>query len=1665
MRNNFSAFVMAFALVILSGAFGTAWADLQGDGSQSKPYKIASLADWKIFVSMCNNDSTYGAGKYFELTSDITIEGEYTSTYDVSQRTAFNELIVGNFSGTFNGGDHTLTFNYTKIAGGDGIAPFDQIANATIRNLKVAGTISTNKNYAGGIAYLSDGSSTIENCTVSITINSSIKGAGWHGGFVGRNTGALTFKNCVFNGSLLGSKTYQCGGFVGYLNGSASVSFTDCFFAPAQVTVTTSATFSYSRNGGTSSFTRAYYTTPLSEGYYGVVDQGTRVYATAPNDRFTKKITALDNNQYWAEGSTNITGLLPAYVLSSANSLRYNVEFDGATLTSVTDYTASITKDGQTVTTITETGTYTLTITGKGDYAGSFSRNFEVYSAGSVPYISANGRLMSHEAEQWSATSTPSGDWWYVTGETTIGGRIDISGKKYLILCDGATLTLPKGIHLTKGNTLYIYGQSAGTGKLIINGVDDQQAGIGGNDGEQCGTLYVNGGEIEVKGGTYAAGIGGGKMGNSGTITISGGKVTAQGGSNGGAGIGGGNSGNVGTITISGGKVTAQGGSGGAGIGGYNKASGTVSLNWKNPTDRIYASSYKSNVEFFSGCEFILEGTDTLATTNNIGGKTIVPKLTATFNANGHGTAPASQSAGYGAKLTKPEALTADDYTFEGWYKESDCVNEWNFDSDTLTGNITLYGKWTATEYTITYNGVDGATFTEDNLATYTIETAEFTLTNPTKAGYTFTGWTGTGLNSATMTVTIPTGSKGDRTYTAGFEKNLSHWGKTDDYTPDGTSEKPYVISNADGWNLLVNELNIGNSYSGKVFRLDENLTVATMLGMNGTGFAGTFEGNSKTLTFNYEGADDYVAPFRNVNGGTIKDLTVKGTIKTSGEHVGGIVGQSSGETTIEACNFVGKLLTTNVGVTIGGGFVAENNGTLTISNSLYAPATLSDGETEPSADGSATFARNNGEGTSDITNSYYLRELGMAQGTKAYSVTASEGITVTLVEKSAKGFIHDERIYAGSGETVSLTISGGNTKDGYTFKGYAASAGTLTESEGKYSLTMPAENVTISAEFVENISYIDATGQSATTSNYTVMTSVMTNLTAGTYVVKESVTVSALTLVGDVELILCDGATLTVTGEVSGANSLVIYGQSSGTGTLIATTITLTDNKNLSVYGGTLTAGTISVAGTVTVKNATVNGEKYDGSGDSTTSYTVTFDSNGGSAVTSQTLKFKYGETVKATKPTDPTREGYTFRNWHLNGSEYDFSNAVSSDITLTAAWTFIKYTITYNLDGGTNDPDNPDSYDIELEVVLENPTKSGYTFMGWTGEGVTTPTIGLKIKFGSTGNRTYTANWEKNGSPSSDLNAPKFKYQSLLLDGKIAVSFAMDLSSLDETVRSKSYMTFDISGDKTSNNPQSCLERDSFTDDSGNKYYYFNCYIKSIEMANNIRAEFHYSDDKVVSKDYTARQYLNDMLADEEYAGDDDYSVAVRNLVKAIKDYGHYAQLMLSEYHDWSLGGDYAPIENENTYVGTDTVLVNEVKSATERYAFHKEIQGSEIQGVYFSLDLDSYTTINLLIEATSDVTASFKNGGGLLVEPQGNNQYLIEIEDIPAHELDKTYDVVINAGESSCEVNISALSYVYGVLTKETDHEYEPELAIALYKYYKANEAYRPLAGYTD
>ena len=111
------------------------------------------------------------------------------------------------------------------------------------------------------------------------------------------------------------------------------------------------------------------------------------------------------------------------------------------------------------------------------------------------------------------------------------------------------------------------------------------------------------------------------------------------------------------------------------------------------------------------------------------------------------------------------------------------------------------------------------------------------------------------------------------------------------------------------------------------------------------------------------------------------------------------------------------------------------------------------------------------------------------------------------------------------------------------------------------------------------------------------------------------------------------------------------------------------------------------------------------------------------------------------------PTKTGYKFDGWEVsgNGSKMDGNTFImgDADATITAKWTPIDYTIKCNTGGGQI-ASYPTSYTIESDtIIIPQPTKSGYTFAGWTGSNGNTPQKTVTISKSSTGDKTYDANW----------------------------------------------------------------------------------------------------------------------------------------------------------------------------------------------------------------------------------------------------------------------------------------------------------------------------------
>ncbi|MBQ7219776.1 MAG: InlB B-repeat-containing protein [Synergistaceae bacterium] len=449
-----------------------------------------------------------------------------------------------------------------------------------------------------------------------------------------------------------------------------------------------------------------------------------------------------------------------------------------------------------------------------------------------------------------------------------------------------------------------------------------------------------------------------------------------------------------------------------------------------------------------------------------------------------------------------------------------------------------------------------------------------------------------------------------------------------------------------------------------------------------------------------------------------------------------------------------------------------------------------------------------------------------------------------------------------------------------------------------------------------------------------------------------------------------------------------------------------------------------------------------------------------------------KAGDTVTLTYAGE-IPAGYDTVVFSVNGTAITGSTFTmpEGDVTITAALTPITYTITYNLDGGSlaEGVSNYTSYTVESDTfTLNNPAKDGCIFTGWIGDELTEAAQTVTIAQGSTGDRTYTANWEEE---SSGTPSPAFRYNSLILSGQIGVNFYVYIPD-DLPNSADCFMTFTISGKgNVSDEAHNLDENITYTDETG-KYYGFRCYINSIQMADTITATLHYGENNknTLTKDMSAKQYLDAFLAE---ADPENYGVDEK-LIAAVKDYGHYAQIMLKNEHGFTLGDDdnsYAVMDGESSFDASD---YGKVRVSTDEYAIvNGNVSGSGVSAVMQSLNLDSSTAINLYfdVESTADVSSwkAYIDGEEVDFSHYNDNRYKVVINNISAHKLGKTYTVRLEAAQTF-EVKVSALSYVNATLTEymsdySKDTNGDCDAVTALYNYYDATMAYRKARGYKD
>ena len=828
----------------------------------------------------------------------------------------------------------------------------------------------------------------------------------------------------------------------------------------------------------------------------------------------------------------------------------------------------------------------------------------------------------------------------------------------------------------------------------------------------------------------------------------------------------------------------------------------------------------------------------------------------ASYTANAAATlyAQYTSSTSNGA-ITLPSAPTKSGYTFKGWYDAASGGNKIT-SPYTPTKAITLYAQWTAEGYSITYT-LNGGTVS-GNPTSYTADTATFTLKNPTKNGYDFAGWTGSNGTTPQTSVSIAKGSTGNKSYTANWTPKTYSISYTLNSGTVSGNPTSYTIETATF--TLKNPTRTNYTFTGWTGSNGTSPETTVTIEKGSTGdksYTANWSQNAVTYTISYNynsGQKGTYAP----TSGTVGSYARISNPTRSGYTFAGWTITGMNPSTTKPCYYGnGSTDSTNTKVTSGtslNGITAQyfkdlrnTSGTVTftatwtenvvedneynISYSLGTGATA--GSPAPTSGTKGTYINIANPTRTNYTFTGW-NITGLDSGTHyhgtskptygnygATSVTGTSisGVKSTWFNLQATGTVTFTATWESTQTTTSYTISynydGGTkgtyaptsanvgsyvqisnpTKSGYTFKGWSISGLSVSYSSPAYHGTTQTDS--------SNTKVTSGTTLSGITSTY------FKNLRSSSGTVTFTATWEAVPAEDNeysITYVLGTGGTAGNPAPTSGTkgtyinianptranyefNGWNITGLDSGThyhgnskpswGNYGATSVTGTSISGVkSTWFSLQATGTVTFTATWTATSTA-------------TSYTISYNLDSGTAGTYTPTSGTVGEYVRI---SNPTKSGYTFTGWTISGinpsstnpcyhgsTQTDSSNTrvtsgtslsgitseyfknlrnTSGTVTFTATWestqTTTSYTIAYSLGGGQAGTYAPTSADVGSYVQISNPTRTNYTFAGWNITGMN-PTSTDKCYYGNyttdTGNQSTTA------TSLSGITATRFK------------------------------------------------------------------------------------------------------------------------------------------------------------------------------------------------------------------------------------------------------------------------------------------------------------------
>ena len=950
----------------------------------------------------------------------------------------------------------------------------------------------------------------------------------------------------------------------------------------------------------------------------------------------------------------------------------------------------------------TAAGTYTASITIDNATA---SVEFTVREKEKVSYLDETGEEKETADTNYTLvrSNTPTtwtSGWYVVDKDVTITSQIQVTGNAKLILTDGATLTAEKDVVCVgAGKSLTIYGQSGGTGALIVEG--DSNGILLGQ-----GPNTINGGNVVVTGKTYGINIG--SMGN---LVVNGGTITANGSRNTGAGI---YLGGLSKLTINGGDVTSSGGGQAISISSMDPGklilgTGLQVKAGASETDTIVpVDTFTSNIANYKWASIGRFHTHSFGTSyalSKVNAENDSITATCTDDLDNCNLAESD----YKATITIAAST-------EGGGKATLLGDAADFGLSNKDIAYTKNGT-PITEAEITNSGFYKASITVgDKTAFITYGVNEVNKDKDFNAGDAHGDFTVPAVATANATVTIPTTPDTGYELDAITVKNGDNTVASSKDGDNGTFTMPeagVVVSatfKLHDYTITKNEMTNGNVTVANTAKMGDTVTLTVT---PATGY------ELDTLTVKDSGNND-VTVTNNSFTMPASDITVSATFKL---HDYTITKNEMTNGSVTVANTAKMGDNVSMTVTPDAGYEVD---TITVLNSKNDTVTVTENAfTMPASDVnvSATFKKRNVPVVFAVSDDDKLCEAELLTDTESFASVGGNYTRQkddTFILRATAEDDYDYTIkFNGDAKEANACLTK-FTEDDYKLYADYLSANSLTASAQTelYFVTMPGV-----ADDALNIEV-----RFAKTKSFTILYQPAI-AAEGTETVWCKFTDSENKVYA---------AEMTSGLNMNGKSVWSVTLKSAFDPSKIAFVKVSKDADNETLKGGIDGAALTACSAQTNAEWKTILSDKYMVIGENAKAVTAVFadgDTNaqfeiGVCAIDGQGNVTAEG-TVKA--PKAPAKEGFTFGGWR--GVQYDGKGKASEKIyaaeasipvrgntTLSAVWNPITSHITLNLNGGTGATEISDVAYQEILQILENPEKNGFVFNGWNvGKNVT--------------------------------------------------------------------------------------------------------------------------------------------------------------------------------------------------------------------------------------------------------------------------------------------------------------------------------------------------------